>query len=197
MQSIRLAYVAALQHLPPRQRAALLLVDVLDWSAAEVAATLETSVAAVNSALQRARAKLGARPVSSRPERLSKAERRLVSRFVEAFEAYDIDALTRLLADDARMSMPPYDLWLLGPDQISKWLLGPGIGCRGSRLRPVAANGSPAFGQYRPSPTPGAPRPAWSLIVLEHRAGVLTGLNHFLDTQRLFPVFGLPATLPS
>ena len=162
-QSIRLAFVAALQHLAPRQRAALLLTEVLGWSAAETAEALETSVAAVNSALQRARAALAGRDVSG-PAELSEAQQALVNRYVAAFEQYDVDALAALLRQDATMSMPPYAMWLRGPEAIRRWLVGTGCGCRGSRLVPTAACGSPAFGQYRANPEGG--HKAWGLIVL-------------------------------
>ena len=160
-QTISLAYVAALQHLPPKQRAILLLVEVLEWSAAEVAESLQTSVASVNSALQRARAKVSTARLSARPDRLSTEEQALVVRFVDAFERYDVEALCKLLADDARMSMPPYQLWLQGRASIAAWLLGRGIGCRGSRLLPTSANGLPAFGQYHAAAAPGALRRPW------------------------------------
>jgi RNA polymerase sigma-70 factor (ECF subfamily) len=193
-QSIRLAFVAALQHLPPKQRAALLLTEVLGCSAAEVAETLDTSIASVNSALQRARATLASRNVSSgeAPTSLSAAEVALVDRYVAAFEQYDVDALTSLLTTDATLSMPPYTLWLRGHEHIRAWLLGKGSGCRGSRLVPTSACGSPAFGQYRR----GGEEP-WALIVLEMAGDRITGMTSFLDTPTLFPQFGLPPRLPS
>jgi RNA polymerase sigma-70 factor (ECF subfamily) len=194
-QSIRLAFVAALQHLPPRQRAALLLVEVLGCSAAEVAECLDMSVAAVNSALQRARATLAARGVSTTEAPLTDEQATLLERYVDAFHRYDVDALVRLFRDDATLSMPPYTLWLRGPDTIRAWLLGRGIGCRRSRLIPTSACGSPAFGQYRLSPD-GVHRP-WSLIVLELSDGHIAAWNAFLDTDRLFPLFGLPPRLPA
>ena len=194
-ESIRLAFIAALQHLPPRQRAALLLTEVLGCAAAEVAETLETSVAAVNSALQRARATLAARDLSAGRAPLSAAQSELLARYVEAFERYDVDALTRILHEDAVMSMPPYSLWLRGHAAISAWLLGRGAGCRGSRLVPTAACGSPAFGQYRPPSEPGGRHQPWSLIVLECEGDRITAMTHFLDTAALFPRFGLPAEL--
>jgi RNA polymerase sigma-70 factor (ECF subfamily) len=194
-ETIRLAFVAALQHLPPRQRAVLILCEVLRWQASEVAELLDTSVASVNSALQRARATLAASKVSldhPRPP-LDEADRALLERYVQAFEAYDIDALTSLIHEDAMQSMPPYDLWLSGRDDIFAWWLGPGIGCRGSRVIPVAsANGSPAFGQYKPSPEGGYE--PWALQVLEVADGRIVELTFFLDTERLFPLFGLPLT---
>jgi RNA polymerase sigma-70 factor (ECF subfamily) len=193
-QSIRLAFVAALQHLPARQRAALLLTEVLGWSAAEVADCLETTVAAVNSALQRARGTLAARDLEKYEAALTEEQSRLLERYVEAFERYDVDALTALLREDATLSMPPYALWLRGREAIRAWLLGRGCGCRGSRLVATAANDSPTFGQYRPGP--GAHRP-WALIVLELSGDRITGWNSFLDTETLFPRFGLPSELPA
>jgi RNA polymerase sigma-70 factor (ECF subfamily) len=195
-QSIRLAFVAALQHLPPRQRAALLLTDVLGWSAAEVAECLDTSVAAVNSALQRARATLASRDAAGSGEPLSAAQSQLLDRYHDAFLRYDVDALVALLRDDATMSMPPYTLWLRGPATIRTWMLGPGAPCRGSRLLPVAACGSPAFAQYRPG-GPGGSFYAWALIVLELAGDRIAGLNTFLDTAELFPLFSLPQQLPA
>ncbi len=194
--TVRLAFVAALQHLPPRQRAALILCEVLQWKATEAAGLLETTVASVNSALQRARATLEARqPAASTAEPdLTEADRELLARYVRAFERYDIDALTALIHEDATQSMPPFDLWLSGRDDIFTWWLGPGIGCRGSRVVPtVAANGSPAFGQYKPGPEGGYE--PWALQVLELRDGRIGELTFFLGTQTLFPLFGLPPRL--
>ena len=192
-QSIRLASVAALQHLPPRQRAALLLVEVLGWSATEVADCLDMSVAAVNSALQRARATMALRKRTSSEESLTDEQSQLLERYVDAFQRYDVNALVALLRDEATLSMPPYTLWLRGPDAIRTWLLGRGSGCRGSRLVPTHACGLPAFGQYRLSPD-GAHRP-WSLTVLELSDGRIAAWNAFLDTEKLFPLFGLPPQL--
>jgi RNA polymerase sigma-70 factor (ECF subfamily) len=195
-ETIRLAFVAALQHLPPRQRAVLILCEVLRWKATEVAELLETSVASVNSALQRARATLEATDVAADPApELDESDRELLGRYVQAFEAYDIDALTSLIHEDATQSMPPYDLWLSGRDDIFEWWLGPGIGCRGSRVVPtVAANGSPAFGQYKPSESGSGYEP-WALQVLEVSGGRIAELTFFLDTERVFPLFGLPLRL--
>jgi RNA polymerase sigma-70 factor (ECF subfamily) len=191
-QSIRLAFVAALQKLAPKQRAAVLLVDVLGFSAAEVAETLETSVAAVNSALQRARAAL-AEPAFRQPADLSDVQQKLLNEYVEAFERYDVDSLVGLLRRDASFSMPPYALWLEGPDTVRRWMLGPGSGCRGSRLVPTGACGLPAFGQYRIDPA-GGHKP-WALIVLELAGDCIAGVNSFLDTETLFPRFDLPPRL--
>ena len=193
-ESIRLAFMAALQHLPPRQRAVLILREVLRWQASEVAELFDTSVASVNSALQRARATLAALKVdepSSRP--MDGAQEALLARYVDAFERYDMDSLTALLHEDANWNMPPYALWLNDHDEIAKWCLGPGIGCIGSRLLPTTANGSPAFGQYKPSPDGGLE--PWSLQVLEISGDRISGITFFLDTARWFPLFGLPARL--
>jgi RNA polymerase sigma-70 factor (ECF subfamily) len=195
-ETVRLALVAALQHLPPRQRAVLILCEVLRWRASEVAELLETSVASVNSALQRARATLEATDLTaaSTSTKLEQADAELLARYVEAFERYDMDALTSLIREDAIQSMPPYDLWLSGRDHIFEWWWGPGIGCRGSRVIPtVAANGSPAFGQYKPSP--GGGYDPWALQVLELSDGRIRELTFFLSTDRLFPLFGLPPRL--
>jgi RNA polymerase sigma-70 factor (ECF subfamily) len=192
-ETIKLAFVAALQHLPPRQRAVLILCEVLRWQATEVAELLETTVASVNSALQRARATLDARDITETTA-LEDADRDLLARYVAAFEAYDIEALTSLIREDATQSMPPFDLWLSGRDDIFTWWFGPGIGCKGSRVIPVtAANGSPAFGQYKPSPDGGYE--PWALQVLELKDGQIAELSFFLDTATLFPLFGLPLRL--
>jgi RNA polymerase sigma-70 factor (ECF subfamily) len=196
-ETIRLAFVAALQHLPPRQRAVLILCEALNWRASEVAELLDTSVAAVNSALQRARATLEARDLStSDPEpALAEPDRELLARYVEAFERYDMEALTSLIHEDATQSMPPYELWLSGRQDIFGWWWGPGIGCRGSRVIPtVSANGSPAFGQYKPSPT-GQGYDPWALQVLEIEDGKIVEFTFFLGTETIFPLFGLPPRL--
>jgi RNA polymerase sigma-70 factor (ECF subfamily) len=195
-ESIRLAFIGALQHLPPKQRAVLILREVLRWKAEEVAQLLDTTVASVNSALQRARATLGENGIDEdtigTPR--SEDESALAAKYADAFERYDVDALTALLHEDATLSMPPYDLWLQGERDIIGWFVGPGSKCAGSRLVPVAANGSPAWGQYRRSET-GSGHDPWSLMVLETRDGKVVGINSFLDTDRLFPLFGLPAHL--
>ena len=193
-ESIKLAFVAALQHLPPRQRAVLVLCEVLRWQATEVAELLDTSVASVNSALQRARATLEAGPaVPSGPAELTAEDRALLDRYVKAFEAYDMDTLTSLIQEDAQQSMPPFDLWLSGRDDILTWWFGPGIGCQGSKVVPtISANGSPAFGQYKPAE--GGGYEPWALQVLEIEDGRIAEFTFFLDTQTLFPLFGLPLT---
>jgi RNA polymerase sigma-70 factor, ECF subfamily len=191
-ESIRLAFIAALQHLAPRQRAVLILREVLRWKASEVAELLDTSVASVNSALQRARAAIAQHQAGDDGwhEPLDEEQRKLLARYVKAFEDYDMTALTSLLYEDATWNMPPYELWLQTHDDIVKWCLGPGIGCRGSRLVPVVANGSPAFGQYKPAE--GGGYEPWSLQVLERSGDKLSGITFFLDTDTLFPLFGLP-----
>jgi RNA polymerase sigma-70 factor (ECF subfamily) len=196
-ETVRLAFVATLQHLPPRQRAVLILCEVLRWKASEVAELLDTSTASVNSALQRARATLDASDVrASEPStQLDESDQELLARYVSAFEAYDMEALTSLIHEDATQSMPPFELWLSGRDDIFKWWWGPGIGCRGSRVIPtVGANGSPAFGQYKPSAS-GRGYDPWALQVLEIADGRIVEFTFFLDTGRLFPLFGLPARL--
>jgi RNA polymerase sigma-70 factor (ECF subfamily) len=191
-ESIRLAFIAALQHLPARQRATLILCEVLRWQASEAAELLDTTVASVNSALQRARATLASANV--RETDSSDVDAEMLERYVAAFEAYDIDRLTELLREDAIQSMPPFDMWLEGRDDIFTWWFGPGIACKGSRVIPVrSANGSPAFGQYKIDPEGGyAP---WALQVLEISGGRIAELTFFLDTERLFPLFGLPEHL--
>ena len=192
-ESVRLALMTALQHLPARQRAVLILREVLRWKANEVADLLETSVASVNSALQRARATLSEiEPAESDPFLpMDDEQQALLSRYVDAFERYDLDSLVTLLHDDVVQSMPPYDLWLRGHADIRGWFLGTGIGCRGSVVVPVeSANGLPAFGQYKPGPDGGYV--PWAIQVLEISQGRIAGLNFFLDTTRLFPLFGLP-----
>jgi RNA polymerase sigma-70 factor (ECF subfamily) len=195
-ESIRLAFVAALQHLPPRQRAVLILREVLRWEASEVAELLGTSVASVNSALQRARATLASRNVSTSDPlpRLSESDHAMLERYVAAFERYDLSALTALIREDATQSMPPFDMWLSGRTDMMTWWFGPGIGCRGSRVIPtVSANGMPTFGQYKPSPQGG--HEPWALQVLELSDGRIADITFFLDTARLFPLFGLPSRL--
>jgi RNA polymerase sigma-70 factor (ECF subfamily) len=195
-ESVRLAFVAALQHLPAKQRAALLLCEVMSWKAAEVAELLEMSVAGVNSALQRGRATLksGGLDADAAPI-LDDAKREMLKRYVEAFERYDVSLLTKVIRDDARQSMPPFDLWLQGREDMFRWWFGPGIGCQGSRVIPAGtANGSPAFGQYKPSAT-GKGHEPWALQVVELTPEGIGEITFFLDTQKLFPLFGLPPRL--
>lgn len=196
--SIRMAFIAALQHLPSRQRAVLILREVLRWKANEVAELLDTSVASVNSALQRARSTLAALDPAETAsyETMDEVQRALLDRYVDAFQTYDMDSLTSLLHEDASFSMPPFPLWLQTHDDIRKFCLGTGIGCKGSRLIPVKANGMPAFGQYKPSVTGPGYEP-WALQILEISGEEIVGISFFLDTDRLFPLFGLPSELES
>jgi RNA polymerase sigma-70 factor (ECF subfamily) len=189
-ETLRLAFVAALQHLPPKQRAALILCEVLKWQASEAAELLETSVASVNSALQRARATLATADTAA-PAELDDDTRALLDRYVAAFEEYDIDRLTDLLHEDAIQSMPPYSMWLKGRDDLFAWWLGAGIGCKGSKLVPVGlVNGMPAWGQFKPDPDGGYE--PWAIIVPEVSDGRIVELTFFLDTKALFPLFGQP-----
>ncbi|WP_347343567.1 sigma-70 family RNA polymerase sigma factor [Jatrophihabitans telluris] len=191
-ESIRLAFVSALQLLPPRQRAVLILREVLRWQAGEVAELLGTSVASVNSALQRARATIDSHAHEERPtEAMSPEQQILLDRYVEAFQRYDMKALTSLLHADAVQTMPPYELWLSGRDHILEFWQGQGHGCRGSLLLPTTANGLPAFGQYRPSGTPGRYEP-WALQLLTIAGGQIVEFSFFLNAAELFPSFGLP-----
>lgn len=205
-ESIRLAFVAALQHLPPRQRAVLLLTEVLGWSASDVAQSLDTTVASVNSALQRARATLASHDLANLRDALGAPARpgdggaltdrqaELLDRYVDAFHRYDVDALTALLHEDAKFSMPPYSLWLQGPADVRKWLVGRGSVCRDSRLVPIQANGAPAFGHYHRAES--GKYTAWAVIALELEGDRIATWTSFLDTEVLFPKFGLPFELP-
>ncbi|MCW2920630.1 MAG: polymerase subunit sigma-70 [Thermoleophilia bacterium] len=198
-ESVRLAMVTAMQRLPARQRATLLLREVVGLSATEVATLLEMSEASVNSALQRARATLGDNPTAfdkASARAATDADRTKVDRFAAAFERYDMDELTSMLRDDAMQSMPPYDLWLDGRDDVLAWWFGPGIGCAGSKLVFAGtANGMPAYGQYKPRED-GAGYEPWSLDVFElDEDGQLAAATFFLETERLFPLFGLPASV--
>jgi RNA polymerase sigma-70 factor, ECF subfamily len=189
-ETVRLAFVAALQRLTPRQRAALILRDVLDLSAAETAQLLGTTVASANSALQRARATVPS--IDEDDPALSDADPALLEEYVAAFEDYDVPRLAALLRSDAVNSMPPLPLWLLGQDEIRAWMLGPGSECRGSRLLPTAANGCPAFGQYRPDGHGG--HQPWAIQLLETDGSHITGLHCYVIPE-LFPYFGLPVVL--
>jgi RNA polymerase sigma-70 factor (ECF subfamily) len=197
-ETLRLAFVAALQHLPPRQRAVLILREVLRWQATEVAELLQTSVASVNSALQRARATLGAQDVSEGElsgDGMAAEDRELLGRYVEAFEDFDMDALVALLHEDATMSMPPFELWLRGADAIRAWNLGPGSGCRGSKLVPIDGNGMPGFAQYRARED--GSFHAWGVQLMDVSEGRIAAINCFLDVERMFPMFGVPLSLPA
>jgi RNA polymerase sigma-70 factor (ECF subfamily) len=191
-ESVRLAFVAALQHLPPRQRAVLILREVLKWRATEVAELLDASVPSVNSALQRARATLAQSNLSTPVEPDDPQKQDLLARYVDAFERFDVDTMVSLLHEDATMMMPPYPLWMVGAEEYGKWLRGSGSECRGSILRPVAANGAPAFAQWRVGRDGGYD--AWAIHILELSEGRITGINFFVDPA-LFALFGLPVHL--
>ena len=196
-ESVRLAFVAALQHLPARQRAVLVLCEVMSWRAQEVAELLDTSVASVNSALQRARATLKTAGVSAgdRTPVMDDKKRALLARYVEAFERYDVNLLTKVIREDASQSMPPYDLWLSGREDMFAWWFGPGIGCRGSKLVPaISANGMPTYGQYKPAAN-GIGYEPWSLQVIDLGEDGVKDITFFLSTATLFPLFGLPLRL--
>jgi RNA polymerase sigma-70 factor (ECF subfamily) len=194
--TIRLAFVTALQHLPPRQRAALILCEVLRWQATEAADLLGTSVPAVNSALQRARATLASLPEQERPAEVHGDHSDLLDKYVDAFERYDMSALVELLHEDAVQSMPPYAFWIEGAGNIATWMVQPGPdACRGSRLIRVEVNGSPGFAQYKPDPAGGYM--PWALQVLEIKDDQIARMTFFLDTEAVFPSFGLPDHLPA
>ncbi|WP_299164936.1 sigma-70 family RNA polymerase sigma factor [uncultured Arthrobacter sp.] len=188
-ESIRLAFVAALQHLPPLQRSVLILCEVLAWKASEAAALLEQTVAAVNSALQRARKTLAARREPALMSTMDSRHTALLEQYVEAFESYNIDRLVSLLRQDVVLSMPPFNLWLTGPDNCAAWFLGQGIVCKDSRLIPVMVNGTAGFGAYH-SVAPGVWEP-FAIQVIETRDGRIVGHHNFLYPE-LFNAFGLP-----
>jgi RNA polymerase sigma-70 factor (ECF subfamily) len=190
--TIRLAFVAALAQLPATQRAALVLCEVLRWPAGEVAELLGTSVASVNSALQRARATMAQRPEAPPTPPVSPEQQELLARYVDAFERYDMEALARLLHTDVIQTMPPYAMWLQGVDDLVAWYVGAGIGCKDSRLLAGWANGCPAFAQYKPDPDGG--RSPWALQVVELRDGRIEAIHAFLDTEA-FARFDFPARL--
>ena len=188
-ESIRLAFVAALQHLPPRQRSVLILREVLQWQASEVAELLDTTVASVNSALQRARATLAAMPGEALDPTVDPEQKALLARYVDAFERYDIQALVGLLRDDVVLSMPPWDVWLQGPQELADWFLGPGIVCKDGRLLPINVNGTAGYGNYH------LVRPSlwepWAIQVIEVAGGKIVGHHNFVYPE-LFAEFGLP-----
>ncbi len=191
-ETIRLAFVAALQHLPPRQRAVLILREVLRWKAEEVATLLDSTVASVNSALQRARATLADLDGRPAPRSLDDDDRELLARYLDAFERYDIEAFVQLLHQDATQHMPPFEMWLRGASDIGTWMRGPGSECEGSRVFLVSANGTPAVAQYRPRA--GGGHEPWGLHVLEIEGGKVAHISSFLDPGTgLFVKLGLPA----
>jgi RNA polymerase sigma-70 factor (ECF subfamily) len=191
-ESIRLAFVAALQHLPAKQRSALILCEVLKWQASEAAELLDTSVASVNSALQRARATLSSLSIEQLDATVAPGQEELLARYVDAFERYDIPRLVTLLRDDVVLDMPPFDLWMVGPDNLAKWFLGEGIVCKGGRLLPVEVNGTAGFGNYHLI-EPGLWEP-WAIQVIDVAGGRIVGHHNFLYPD-LFEAFGLPPRL--
>ena len=189
--SVRLAFVTALQHLPARQRAALILCEVLKLPATEAATVLDSTVASVNSALQRARTSLAGLPEHQRPCEVEPENEELLARYVDAFQRYDVKALLGLLREDALQTMPPFEMWIEGASAITTWMVQPGpAACAGSILVPVRANGVHAWAQYKPDPENGGFAP-WALQVHEAVGGKFSRLTFFLDATRLFPLFGL------
>ncbi|MCU1452309.1 MAG: polymerase, sigma-24 subunit, subfamily [Acidimicrobiales bacterium] len=191
-ETIRLAFVAALQHLPARQRSVLILCEVLRWQATEAAELLDTSVASVNSALQRARATMAAKQGEALDQTVGPENEALLERYVDAFERYDIPTLVQLLREDVILSMPPFEVWLQGPQELADWFLGEGIVCEGGRLLPVEVNGTAGFGNYhRVGPDRWEP---WAIQVIEVAGGKITGHHNFLSPE-LFAEFGLPPAI--
>ncbi|MFI9560586.1 sigma-70 family RNA polymerase sigma factor [Nonomuraea endophytica] len=197
-ESIRLALVAALQYLPARQRAVLILRDVLQWRAAEVADLLDTSTAAVNSSLQRARAQLA--EVSPAEDQMGepdeREQRELLDRYMQAFESYDVDAIVKLFTEDAVFEMPPFPGWYQGAENIGRLIA---THCPAKRpgdlkLVPCQANGQPAFGMYLLGED--GLYHAFGLPVLTLSSAGVTHVCQFFDLK-LFDTFGLPATLPA
>ncbi len=194
-ETIKLAFVAALQHLPAKQRAVLILREVLRWQASEVAELLDTTTVSVNSALQRARATLDDMDLDeSGPAAVEDEQKEMLARYVDCFERYDIDGLVALLHEDATFCMPPYEMWLRGPVEVSRWMLGPGIGCQGSRVLTTWASGCPAVAVYRPA-GPGVHEP-FALAMLDVADGRIVGISNYLYPE-LFPACGLPVRLES
>lgn len=199
-ETIRLAFVAALQHLPPKQRAVLILREVLRWHADEVAELLDTTVVSVNSALQRARATLAAVKPDEERQRapIDDDQKELLARYVAAFERYDVETLVALLHEDAIQSMPPFALWLRGAREIGRWMLGQGSGCEGSRVLTTRANGCAAMAVYRPNARDGSDGPGthhpFAIQIIESSGGKVSAVHAFLYPE-LFEAFGLPAFL--
>jgi RNA polymerase sigma-70 factor (ECF subfamily) len=193
-ETLKLAFVAALQHLPARQRAVLILREVLRWQASEVAELLDTSVASVNSALQRARATMDELELdTSGPAEVDDAEKQeFLTRYVDAFARYDVSEVVKLLHEDVTFNMPPFELWLEGPEQVYAWMTGPGIGCANARLRVTSANGCPAVGIYKT--TDGKLWEPFNIAVLDVKNGGIAGITHFIYPE-LFPAFGLPTRI--
>jgi RNA polymerase sigma-70 factor (ECF subfamily) len=192
--SVRLAFIAALQFLPARQRAVLILRDVLGWPATEVADLLEMSSIAVHSSLRRARDTIGSRRLDdpATTATLGSDQERLLARYVDAFHRFDVDELVSLLRHDVVMSMPPRALWLQGVDTLRAWWLGNGSTCRGIRLVPTAANGAPAFALYKPTVDGGFE--AFAIQVVDVVGDRIAGLHTFIEPD-LVARFGLPTLL--
>jgi RNA polymerase sigma-70 factor, ECF subfamily len=193
-ETLKLAFVAALQHLPAKQRAVLILREVLRWQASEVAELLDTTVASVNSALQRARATLDKLDLEAdgSAEVDDDEQQEFLARYVDAFARYDVEELITLLHKDVTFNMPPFELWLEGPEQVGRWMLGPGIGCANARLRVTSANGCPAVGIYKTED--GKVWEPFNIAVLDIANGGIAGITHFLYPE-LFPAFGLPTRI--
>jgi RNA polymerase sigma-70 factor (ECF subfamily) len=194
-ESVRLAFVALLQLLPARQRAAIILHDIFRWSADETALVLKTTRAAVNSALQRARGTLDRAKLTSEQVAVSSGEldHDLLNRYVQAFEEFDVDGLIALFHEDGSLSMPPFTMWVQGADNVRAFYEATRFHCLGSRLLPVWANGEPGFGQYVPDLADGVMKP-WGIHVLECRNGQIAHVHTFID-PRLYPRFGLPESI--
>jgi len=191
-ESIRLAFIVALQHLLPRQRSVLILRDVLSFRAKEVAELLETSEDAVNSTLRRARSSLGGIRPNAQPTQPTEADQELLRRYLEAFERYDVDSLVALLHEEAILSMPPFELWLRGVSDIRQFLAAMGAEGGRDRVFEVAANGCPGLAVYRPVGPTGVLKP-FGIHVLEIADGRISAIHAFLEPA-LFPLFGLPST---
>jgi RNA polymerase sigma-70 factor, ECF subfamily len=197
-ETIELAFLAAIQHLPPRQRAVLILRDVLDWPADDTAAVLDMSVAAVNSALQRARATMQERVPAKRLEwatatEAPDAERSLLQTYLEAFERHDDRQLVALLREDVRLAMPPHPTWYEGREAVAAFLervaFRPGV--ESHRFVPTRANRHPAFGVYRGDGPDAKP---FAINVVQIESGLIVDMHFFLYPE-LFPAFGLPDTV--
>jgi RNA polymerase sigma-70 factor (ECF subfamily) len=193
-ESVRLAFVAALQLLAPRQRAVLILRDVLRWKAEEVAELLGTSVVSVKSALQRARATIAAQRGEWPSSADGGEQQRLLGRYLDAFQRYDVDSLVALLHEDSTLSMPPFDLWLDGRAAIEAWWRNEARVCAGSVGLPVRVNGTIGVAQYRPVARGHGFEP-FAIQVIDVAGNRIRALDVFLDT-RLFRLFGVPSRLP-
>lgn len=191
-ETLRLAFMTALQALSPSERAALVLCEVFDFSAKEIAETLDTTVAAVNSALQRSRIKVRSLESGAPPQ--PEVHARLVQSLIEALERFDIDAVVALLAKDVTFTMPPYSLWLHGARDVREWLsVGPGAACRGCRVFPIEMSGTVGIVQYKRADE--RAYRAWAFAVLESHDSRLHGWHSYLDTDSLCRIFGVPAEI--